>query len=334
MSHRGSHLPALALALLLALAGAACSDEPGFNDPDIGQPPVDGSVPDKQPPRYDGGQWDSTVGPPVQLSVATFNVHDFFDAQNDPKHEDELPTASAVAAKIKQLGIALRQIKADVLALQEVENKALLDQLNAQELGSLGYKHTRLIEGNDVRGIDVALLSRFEITSAKSHIWDTFKGVDGGTTNYGFSRDCLEAVVEPSPGRKLYLLINHLRASGTPYQESIDRRQAQAKRVREIAEEILKQKPEANLAVLGDLNDTPGSKTLNLLQQGTPFLFDLVTLLPTSDRYTFQKVQLDYILVAPGLKADLTTGSVKIDHTQVMKDTSDHFPVVASFLLN
>jgi endonuclease/exonuclease/phosphatase family metal-dependent hydrolase len=324
-------LLSLALSLLLLVC---CSDDSGFVDKETGAPPADGASPDRSvPPKYDGGQWDITVGPPVQLSLATFNVKDFFDSDNDPKHKDELPSAAAMAAKIKKLGQALRQLKADVLALQEVENLPLLNKLNSQELGSLGYKHVRLIEGNDIRGIDVALLSRFEVTSAKSHKWDTFYGIDGGTKKYGFSRDCLEATVEPSPGRKLYLLINHLRASTSPYQESLDRRQAQAKRVREIADEILKKRPDANLAVLGDLNDKPGSKTLSLIQQGSPTLFDLVTLLPKSQRNTFNNDQLDYILVAPGLKDDYTGGSVSIDHSKVMQDTSDHYPVKASFTL-
>jgi endonuclease/exonuclease/phosphatase family metal-dependent hydrolase len=321
----------LNLPLLLLLC---CSDDSAFGDKETGVPPVDGAAGDRSvPPKYDGGQWDITVGPPVQLSLATFNVKDFFDTDNDPKHKDELPSSSAVVAKIKKLGLALRKLKADVLALQEVENLPLLNKLNSQELGSLGYKHVRLIEGNDIRGIDVALLSRFEVTSAKSHKWDTFYGIDGSTQKYGFSRDCLEATVEPSPGRKLYLLVNHLRASTSPYQESLDRRQAQAKRVREIADEILKKRPSANLAVLGDLNDKPGTKTLSLIQQGPPTLFDLVTLLPQSQRNTFKTTQLDYILVSPGLKDDYTSGSVSIDHTTVMQDVSDHYPVKASFTL-
>lgn len=323
--------------VLLLVAAVGCSDnDNGFVDHDSAPPP------DAAPPVEASVdlplQLDITIGPPVTLTVATFNVHNFFDELDDPDHLDDVHTAADVAAKITALGKALRQLKADVLALQEVENKPLLEQLNKQELGSLGYAHVRLYEGNDVRGIDIALLSRFPVPKAISHVNDTFKGVDGDDTNYGFSRDCLEATIEPSPGRRLILLVNHLAATDWQNRsESIARRQAQANRVRQIVDQNLTAYPGANLAVLGDLNDTPDSKTIQLIRDGTPALVDLLTLVPAAERYTTNfsgtKEQLDYILASPGLMTDLVQGSVRADHAAVYEDASDHYPVVAQFTL-
>jgi endonuclease/exonuclease/phosphatase family metal-dependent hydrolase len=222
-----------------------------------------------------------------------------------------------------------------VVALQEVENIGLLSRLNTDELASLGYKEVRLSPGNDMRGINVALLSRFPVVKFMSHAGDRFQGVDGDQTTYGFSRDCLEVRLEAGPGRFLTLLINHLAATESP--DAVPRRHAQAAQVRRIADDTLKYRPDANLAVVGDLNDTPGSKTLQLIQTGTPPLFDLLTLVPASQRFTFyygsQKEQIDYILVSPGLKSDLQAGSVLADHATVFKNASDHYPVVARFTL-
>jgi endonuclease/exonuclease/phosphatase family metal-dependent hydrolase len=319
---------------------AACSDDgAGPSVKDSQPPPADHTSTDQA--AIDGPasdrhiQWDITVAPPVTISVATWNVKNFFDEHDDPAHKDDVPTAAQVKAKIKELGAALRQLKADVLALQEVENKPLLDRLVSEELSSLQYKHVRLLEGNDVRGIDVALLSRYPVPKAIGHAKDIFKGVAPDTNNYGFSRDCLEATIEPAAGRRLILLINHLRATdGTDYAESVARREAQAQRVREIADATLKAQPDANLAVVGDLNDTPDSKTIQLLRDGSPKLHDLLTLVPASQRYTHaKKSQLDYILAAPGLSADLIQGSVTADHASVFGNTSDHFPVFARFKL-
>lgn len=321
------------LAALIALAG--CSDDTGFQTPDARQPAADGSPPGPDGPRP---QFDSKVGSPVTLSVATFNVRNFFDEVDDPKHFDDVLTPKQVQDKIKALGVALRHLAADVVALQEVEHRPLLDRLKGSQLGSLGYKHVRLVEGNDARGIDVALLSRFPIPSAMTHKGDRFPGVGSDTKTYGFSRDCLEATIEPAPGRKLLLLINHLRAnSWKDPQDAIKRRKAQAAQVRRIADNVLKHKPNANLAVIGDLNDVPASDTLKLIQNGKPFLFDLVTLLPPSQRWTTfydkKQTQIDYILVAPGLRADLVDGSVQILHQHAFKTTSDHYPVKARFRL-
>jgi endonuclease/exonuclease/phosphatase family metal-dependent hydrolase len=240
-----------------------------------------------------------------------------------------------VDAKVKKLGAALRELKADVLALQEVENVGMLQRLNT-EVSTLGYKEARLVPGNDIRGINVALLSRYPVVLQISHKYDTFLGVAGGTTKYGFSRDCLEVTIEPSQGRRLMLLINHLAADdGSADAEA--RRQAQAARVRQIADQALKSNPSANLAVVGDLNDQPGSKTLQLLVNGTPPLHDAASTIAAADRWTHiysgKKEQLDYLLLTPGLKDDLVSGSPTIPHTQTFKDASDHYPVSARFTL-
>jgi endonuclease/exonuclease/phosphatase family metal-dependent hydrolase len=51
----------------------------------------------------------------------------------------------------------------DILALQEVENRAVLERLRTQYLGPAGYRESILVEGGDPRGIDVAFLSRFPL---------------------------------------------------------------------------------------------------------------------------------------------------------------------------
>jgi endonuclease/exonuclease/phosphatase family metal-dependent hydrolase len=270
---------------------------------------------------------------PVALTVATFNVYNFFDAQDDPSHQDDTPSASSVTGKLQSLGRALRELNADVVALQEVENFKLLQRLNTEELSSLNYTEVKLVEGNDVRGIDVALLSRFKVTWIFSHASETFKGVDGDTQTYGFSRDCLEIEIKPLPNRPVTLLINHLRSSTAG--GGLARRYAQAQQVRKIADGIFSKRPDGLLAVLGDLNDGPQTKTLSLVKSGTPALFDLLSLAPAAERYTFKnKTQLDYIIVSPALQGDLVAGSVKADHRGVFSGTSDHFPVIAKFMID
>jgi endonuclease/exonuclease/phosphatase family metal-dependent hydrolase len=44
--------------------------------------------------------------------------------------------------------------------LQEVENLRILERLRTEHLANLGYRAAILVEGSDVRGIDVAFLSR------------------------------------------------------------------------------------------------------------------------------------------------------------------------------
>tara|TARA_B100001109_G_scaffold18535_1_gene13291 strand:+ start:1027 stop:2028 length:1002 start_codon:yes stop_codon:yes gene_type:complete len=62
----------------------------------------------------------------------------------------------------------------DILAMQEVENINILNQLY-KLLEPYGYSDIELIEGNDYRGIDTALISKFNIIEAKLH-YITFNG--------------------------------------------------------------------------------------------------------------------------------------------------------------
>ncbi len=57
----------------------------------------------------------------------------------------------------------------DIIVLEEIENKNVLNKLVTKGLSGLGYQHYALIEGDDSRGIDIALISKFPIVSARRH---------------------------------------------------------------------------------------------------------------------------------------------------------------------
>ena len=57
----------------------------------------------------------------------------------------------------------------DILIVQEVENKNVLSKLVSKGLKGMGYQHNELIEGDDKRGIDVGIISRFPITRSTIH---------------------------------------------------------------------------------------------------------------------------------------------------------------------
>lgn len=133
------------------------------------------------------------------VTVMSFNVQNLFDNDDDPNKDDKayLPlqakqndahraecatievdswrdeclnldwSDAALQHKLTVLAQTIRQVNAgrgaDIIALQEVENVAILDRLRREFLGDLGYREPVLIEGTDTRGIDVALLSRFKL---------------------------------------------------------------------------------------------------------------------------------------------------------------------------
>lgn len=86
--------------------------------------------------------------------------------------------------------LAIADTKADIICLQEVDN---IEILNAFEFGYLfkmignGYKQKYLVEGNDTRGIDVAVMMRertksgeaIECLKVTSHAGLTFDEING-----------------------------------------------------------------------------------------------------------------------------------------------------------
>lgn len=57
----------------------------------------------------------------------------------------------------------------DILIVEEIENKNILNQFVTKGLSGMGYQYQVLIEGDDTRGIDVAVISKFPVTSALHH---------------------------------------------------------------------------------------------------------------------------------------------------------------------
>ena len=133
------------------------------------------------------------------VSIMTFNVENLFDTQDDPGKDDKtfLPLAAKQSEthiaecnlitvdrwreqcldwdwneavldyKLRVVAEAILQVDngrgPDILALQEVENLGILERLRTEYLQDAGYLPGILIEGDDLRGIDVAFLSRLQL---------------------------------------------------------------------------------------------------------------------------------------------------------------------------
>ena len=163
----------------------------------------------------------------------------------------------------------IRDLKADVLGVVEAENRPGLVQFNDVLLPAAGgdpFRHIMLIDGNDSRGIDVGLLTGdgYPIGNVQSHVDDR-----DAKDNAIFSRDCPEYSVTTPSGKKILILLNHLKSKGYGGQVSSDaRRKAQAERVAEIYRERSKA-GQRYIVVMGDFNDTPSSAALAPLLAGT-----------------------------------------------------------------
>lgn len=241
----------------------------------------------------------------MSLRLATFNIEnlltrfDFTGFRNQTRRDraiqlfdirDEatyqaLESARTVSSTddTRQLSaLAIADADADILCLQEVDNMAALQ---AFEYGYLyrmvgnGYLQKYLVEGNDSRGIDVAVVMReqtrdgdkIEVVDIKSHAALTYRNLDlfnpalAATNQIDdkiFKRDCLEIDLRIG-GKPLTLYVTHFK-SMTNSRDPVDARlatmpirEAEAMAVRRIIENRwgVGNTRNKNFAICGDMND-------------------------------------------------------------------------------
>jgi len=215
-------------------------------------------------------------------------------------------TATRMTAKV------IQDVGADILALVEVEDRPSLIRFNRDLLAGL-YSHVMLVDGNDERGIDVAIMTRdgFDIESIHSNV---DKADDKSLI---FSRDCAEYEVRTPSGTRIQVLVNHFKSQSGG---GGAKRKRQAKAVREIVENLIQQAE--HVIVLGDLNEgpaTPGSQAPNLaslFDNNSPLIdcyslpgFDVGSRPGTFDSCGLRN-RFDYIFISTSLRAQYAGGRI------------------------
>lgn len=264
------------------------------------------------------------------FTVATYNMLNLFDEVNAPDKDDPIYSSEEVELLLSKHAIAIHDYlrMPDLIAVQEVENIELLERLADTE-PIQGIYGAVLIDGPDVRGIDVGLLYRLDrvtVVSAEARqtCTDLNDAYGPGTDpnfpceegyNPLFSRPPLvvhlRTISDCGRGRErvgtdFWVIINHFKSKSTyaPYYADTEpRRIEQAEWVNALVDEIQSGSPCAKVMVLGDLNTFTTEAPIATLQAGG--LHDLIFNVPKRSRYTYiyrgVSEVLDHILVTRSL---------------------------------
>jgi DNA/RNA endonuclease YhcR with UshA esterase domain len=279
---------------------------------------------------------------PGEFSIMTWNAEDLFDVFDPHPSSPERPDIHSYRVSIaKVANTILAGGGPTIVGLQEVEDIDILEDIAEHEVLH-GFEYQPfLIEGTDSRHIDNGYLVRGDIANVidvQQHV------APEGLTSRPPLR--IEVEIETASGPvRIFVLNNHFTSLSGGEGATEPRRIAQAAWNVTILESILEEKPDAHVAVIGDLNSFYDSPPIDTLREaGLIHVFELNTEAGWYS-YIYQGLSqtLDHILVTPGLydllhrvevlhmNADYAPAAAE-DESPLRK--SDHDPVIATFSLS
>lgn len=281
----------------------------------------------------------SISGSSTQFRIASYNVKNLFDKVDDPGKDDE-GTPAKSRSSMNALGRVIDSCEADVVALQEVENIDILTSFRNDQGLAEEYPHLVLVEGNDRRGIDVALMSKHPISGVTSHK-DVRFDVSGESEQGHFLRDLLQADIEVPNAGPVRMFVSHFCS-----QIGGDRADRLRKAEAETAQDIVRQEtasfPSQHYVVVGDFNDKPGTPAVDAFLEAdddgwkmedgfrnSPDSVSYPTDKRTAKKWGYKRI--DHILVSPELAEHQT--DQEVHKHQASKAASDHWLISATFSL-
>jgi hypothetical protein len=195
------------------------------------------------------------------VSIVAYNVKSLFDAVDAGSEFPEFSVAKGKwdesRYKIRLANVAAAILASappggsppgpDLLCLEEIENRAVLEALRTGPLAAARYRYAAIApaEGGP---FSVCALSRLPILAASSHCAATPAGRAG--------RDLLELDVDVA-GRRLVVIACHWKSKSEGAEVTEEARRESAALVRGLIAERTAVDPAAEIVVCGDLNESP-----------------------------------------------------------------------------
>ena len=290
------------------------------------------------------------------ITIGTYNVRNLFDPA-DVRPGTRTPVKSDRSKDA--LAETITRTDADVVTLQECSSKETLDKFMQTRGLDKVYPHVAYVPGNDRRGINVAIISKYPFTEVTSHADVKFPMADGSGQDCMFSRDLLRADIDidGKPGADFTVYTTHLksRLPSAPGHVSADtKRLSEAKAVRDIVESEMSQVPGRMFVVTGDFNDgTHNASTQAILhpQNGGEDWVDSLEGKPNSERMTwpanpnaskgYAPEQFDHIIYPKSMADKAVKSEVHRYEQSLYNDTrwvssaaSDHLMITTEFNLS
>jgi len=203
--------------------------------------------------------------------VLSYNVENLFDTEDDPLTDDDAFTPQGEKAWTRErykkklsdlskviLSLPDKQLPA-LLALTEVENRKVLEDLASARGLRKGEYEIVHEESQDPRGIDCALLYRPDLFTYKGH--QAIAIEDRVNPDY-LHREILHVRGEGPDGKGLHIFVNHWKSRSGGQRETEKMRMFYAMSLRRELDHLLATESAPRVLILGDFNDEPTNRSL------------------------------------------------------------------------
>ncbi len=233
------------------------------------------------PPKVENMKAFTPLSPAAEreTTVGSFNIENFFDDEVNSSNvaKEAITPKDVFQRRLSKVSLAIRNVLGlpDVLGIVEIENLKVLqkvaDKINTDAVGAglTDPKYTaHLIEGNDIRGIDVGFLvksSRINVVEVNQLAKDVkIQGVAGAEGQNLYDRPPLmlkAQVIDPKSPKPLTFttIVNHFKSyNGIDDEKDGDRvrqkRRLEAEWLANFVAERQKADPSERIILCGDFN--------------------------------------------------------------------------------
>lgn len=271
--------------------------------------------------------------PPPTFSVMTYNLgrYNMDDRDGDGQFNDPKPEAERQA--VWDIVAAERP---DILAVQEIGNPTIFEEFRyGLKSRGLDYPHAAYLRRGQSE-LNLGVLSRFPITNAWHHLDDRYSM---GEAQLPVLRGFLECAIEIRTNYHLRLIVGHLKSKVFHQLGQTEMRRNEARLLNKLVRNRLREDPDINLLVVGDINDTYDSAAFReLTGNKQEFLVDLRPRDQMGDVWTRYEaaedsyVRIDYALASAGLWPEYLAESSRVVRHPAVLTASDHRPLVVVFV--
>jgi len=264
----------------------------------------------------------------TEIKITWFNLRNYIFEKNQDKKGKSQESKQELESEILQ-------INPDILFVCEIGGFESLYELQKKlEIKGLNFPFLSLVKSKD-KITNIALLSKIKPLKI-SHLENAF--YKNKEQAHPVLRGFAHCVFQSENKYKFHLFAAHLKSNySRNKEENTSQRLSEARILRRFYHSILSIEKD-NFLVLGDMNDSQDSKTLQILmnrdKKNTKYLFDIRPSDKTNTPWTIywklkdQFSRFDYALASESILAEIDFSKTKIPSFKNWNLASDHRPLI------